>query len=100
MSAKPFIDSAALADYCRGHGIKRLALFGSRLKGTARRDSDVDLLVEFEPMARPSLLDMAQMEIDLSEMLNGLTVDLRTKEELSRYFRDEVVRTAEPLHAA
>jgi uncharacterized protein len=99
MSVKPFIDSAALADYCRDHGIKRLALFGSRLKGTARRDSDVDLLVEFEPSAKPSLLDMAQMEIDLSEMLNGLTVDLRTKEELSRYFRDEVVRTAEPLHA-
>ena len=100
MSAEPLIDRAALADYCRDRGIMRLALFGSRLKGTARRDSDVDLLVEFEPWARPSLLDMAQMEIDLSEMLNGLTVDLRTKEELSRYFRDEVVRTAELLHAA
>lgn len=100
MSLKPPIDSSALADYCRDHAIKRLALFGSRLKGTARSDSDVDLLVEFEPWARPSLLDMAQMEIDLSEMLNGLTVDLRTAEELSRYFRDEVVRSAELLHAA
>lgn len=99
MSARPHIDSTVLAAYCRDHAVRRLSLFGSRLKGTARRDSDVDLLVEFEPWARPSLLDMAQMEIDLSEMLGGLTVDLRTKEELSRYFRDEVVRSAEPLHA-
>jgi predicted nucleotidyltransferase len=97
---EPLIDPAVLADYCRAHGVRRLALFGSRLKGTARRDSDVDLLVEFEPSARPSLLDMAQMEFDLSEMLNGLTVDLRTKEDLSRHFRDDVVRSAELLHAA
>lgn len=100
MDQKPIIDASPLADYCRNHGIRRLSLFGSRLKGTARRDSDVDLLVEFEPDRKPSLLGMAQIEIDLSAMLGGLTVDLRTREELSRYFRDEVVRTAELLHAA
>jgi predicted nucleotidyltransferase len=94
------IDRDSLAAYCGSRGIKRLALFGSRLKGTARRDSDVDLLVDFEPWARPSLLDMAQMELDLSEMLGGLTVDLRTADELSRYFRNEIVESAEPLHAA
>jgi predicted nucleotidyltransferase len=99
MAALP-IDRDSLAAYCASRGIKRLALFGSRLKGTARRDSDVDLLVDFESWARPSLLDMAQMELDLSELLGGLTVDLRTADELSRYFRNEIVESAEPLHAA
>src|SRR4051794_33877839 len=94
------VDRDSLTAYCRSRGIKRLALFGSRLKGTARRDSDVDLLVEFESSAQPSLLDMAQMELDLSDMLGGLTVDLRTADELSRYFRNEIVESAEPLHAA
>src|SRR3954451_9554481 len=94
------VDHDSLAAYCRSRGIKRLALFGSRLKGTARRDSDIDLLVEFESSAQPSLLDMAQIEMDLSAMLGGMTVDLRTADELSRYFRDEIVESAEPLHAA
>ena len=100
MHRELFMDRNALAEYCRAHAILRLSLFGSRLKGTARRDSDIDLLVEFAPDAEPSLLDMARMEIDLSEMLGGLTVDLRTPEELSRYFRQEVVQSAELLHAA
>jgi predicted nucleotidyltransferase len=56
--------------------------------------------VEFAPDAMPSLLDMARMEIELSEMLGGLTVDLRTAEELSRYFRQDVVDSAELFHAA
>lgn len=100
MASKPSIEANALAQFCRAHGVRRLSLFGSRLKGTARRDSDVDLLVEFRSDATPSLLDMARMEIQLSELLGGLTVDLRTAEELSRYFRQDVVDTAELLHAA
>jgi predicted nucleotidyltransferase len=100
VTAQLRFDADRLQSFCRSHGIKRLALFGSRLRGTARRDSDVDLLVQFESWARPSLLDMAQMEIDLSELFGGLSVDLRTPEELSRYFRDDVVRSAELLHAA
>ena len=58
-------------------------------------DSDIDLLVELEDSARPGLLDMAQIEIELSALLGGRRVDLRTAAELSRYFRDEVVRTAQ-----
>jgi predicted nucleotidyltransferase len=95
MTERLFPDRAALAALCRRHGIRRLSLFGSVLKGTARPDSDVDLLVEFEPGAKPSYLDLAQMEIDLSGLLGGRRVDLRTPQELSRYFRDEVARTAE-----
>jgi hypothetical protein len=88
-------EPSALAALCRRHGIRKLSLFGSELKGAATPDSDVDLLVEFEEDARPSLFDMAQIEIELSELLAGRKVDLRTAAELSRYFRDEVVRTAQ-----
>ena len=84
-SRLPFPEDA-LADLCRRNGIRRLSLFGSRLKGTFGPDSDVDLLVEFEPGAIPTLLDMARMERELSTLLGGLTVDLRTAEDLSRYF--------------
>lgn len=89
-----------LAALCRRHRIHKLSLFGSQLKGTARPDSDVDLLVEFEPQAQVSLLDLAGIEIELSELLGGQRVDLRTAAELSRYFRDEVVREAAPQYVA
>ena len=89
------VSEAELAPVCRRHRIRKLSLFGSRLKGTARPDSDVDLLVEFEPNAVPGLLGIAAMELELSALLGGRKVDLRTAQDLSRYFRDEVVRTAE-----
>jgi predicted nucleotidyltransferase len=90
----PF-DRDALAALCRRRQIRRLSLFGSVLKGTARPDSDVDLLVEFAPQAKPGLLDVAAIEQELSALLAGRRVDVRTAEDLSRYFRDEVVREAE-----
>ena len=91
---------ALVAPICARHGIRRLALFGSRLKGTARPDSDIDLLVEFQPAARPTLLDMVQIESELSVVFQGRKVDLRTANDLSPYFRDEVVRTARICHDA
>jgi len=94
------IDPEALATLCRRHRIRKLSLFGSQLKGTARPDSDIDLLVEFEPGSRTTLLDMAQIEIELSPLLGGRKVDLCTAEDLSRRFRDEVVRSAEPQYVA
>ncbi len=100
MPARVFPDNAALAEVCRRYRIRRLSLFGSTLEGTHRPDSDVDLLVEFEPDATPGLLTMAQIEIDLSGLLGGRRVDLRTACDLSRYFRNEVVRTAETQFAA
>ncbi len=90
-----FPDKAALTALCRRYRIRRLSLFGSTLKGTNRPDSDVDLLVEFEPDVTPGLLTMAQVEIELSDLSGGRKVDLRTAGDLSRYFRDEVVRMAE-----
>jgi len=94
------VSEAELAPICQRHRIRKLSLFGSRLKGTARPDSDVDLLVEFEPDATTTLFDMARIEIELSALMGGRRVDLRTAGDLSRYFRDEVVRTAEPQYVA
>ena len=99
MSRLP-LDEEALAQLCRRRGIRRLSLFGSVLKGTARPDSDVDLLVEFEPGTVPGLLGLAAIESELSELLGGRRVDLRTAQELSRHFRQEVERTAEVQFAA
>ncbi|HWE74618.1 MAG TPA: nucleotidyltransferase family protein [Stellaceae bacterium] len=95
-----FSDRQALDAICRRYRIRRLSLFGSTLKGTARPNSDIDLLVEFEPQARPSLLTMAEIELALSPLLGGRKVDLRTAADLSRYFRDDVRRTAEAQYDA
>lgn len=94
------VPSAELARLCGKYRIRRLSLFGSELRRAARPDSDVDLLVEFEPDARPTLLDLAQLEIEISALLGGRTVDLRTAAELSRYFREEVLREAELQYGA
>lgn len=90
-----FTDRPALASICDRHQIRRLSLFGSTLRGTAGPGSDIDLLVEFRPEARPSFLDLANIEQELSALLGGRHVDLRTAEDLSRYFREEVVREAQ-----
>lgn len=92
---KPEID-----DFCRRHHIIRLSLFGSALGNDFGPDSDVDLLVEFHPDHVPGLLGLVLMEMDLSHILNGRKVDLRTAEDLSRYFRDQVVAGAEVQYEA
>jgi len=88
------VDGERLARVCRTYGIRRLALFGSRLQGTARPDSDVDLLVQFEPGATPGLMRMVEIEGELSPLFGGHTIDLRTAEDLSRHFRDQVLAQA------
>jgi predicted nucleotidyltransferase len=100
MSLSVFRDRDALAAICRRYHIRRLSLFGSTLKGSDRPDSDVDLLVGFQPGAKPSLLTMASIEVELSSLLGGRKVDLRTAQDLRRYFREEVVRAAETQYEA
>ena len=99
MSQPLFQDEDALVALCRKHAICRLSLFGSRLKGTARPDSDVDLLVEFIPGSEPGFLGLAHVETQLSALLGGRAVDLRTPADLSRHFRNEVVSTAVAQYA-
>jgi predicted nucleotidyltransferase len=100
MNTRLNLDAGTLARFCERHRIRRLSLFGSVLKGTERPESDVDLLVEFEPGGSPSLLDVAVMEEELAALLGGRRVDLRTPQDLSRYFRDEVMREAEVQYVA
>jgi uncharacterized protein len=83
-----------LDEFCRRNHIARLSLFGSVLREDFRPDSDVDVLVEFEEGHTPGFLGLARMEKELSEMLGGRKVDLRTPHDLSRYFRDEVLDAA------
>jgi hypothetical protein len=100
MTKSLFADRTALAALCRQHHIRRLSLFGSALKGTAQQDSDVDLLVEFEPGCEPGLLGLAEIEAEISSLLGGRRVDLRTAQDLSPHFRGEIVRSAELQYAA
>jgi uncharacterized protein len=93
-------DASTLKQLCQRHAVRRLALFGSRLKGNARPDSDIDLLVEFERGREPGLIGLTQLEIDLAGVFGGSKVDLRTAADLSPLFRDEVVRCAQPVYAA
>jgi uncharacterized protein len=91
------IPTDKIREFCERYPIHKLALFGSVLRNDFRPDSDIDILVEYEPQASITYLDMAQQEIELSEMF-GRKVDLRTAQELSRYFRDKVVQTAEKIY--
>jgi len=80
------------------HGIRQLALYGSALRPDLGPGSDIDLLVEFVPGRTPGLLGLAAMELEL-EVVLGYPVELRTCEDLSRYFRDEVVTTSRAVYA-
>ncbi len=96
MRARIAISTSELAAYCQRNQIRRLALFGSVLRDDFRPDSDVDVLVEFEPGARVGLIHMAGMERELSELV-GREVDLREPAELHRRFRRAVVDSAQVL---
>jgi hypothetical protein len=87
-----------IAEFCRRHHIRRLALFGSVLRDDFRSDSDVDVLVEFEPGKIPGFAFFG-MQDELSEIL-GRRVDLNTPNESSKYYRDEVLAEAEPIYGA
>jgi predicted nucleotidyltransferase len=92
-------NDATLAAFCLKHHIQRLSLFGSQLGSSAQPNSDIDILVEFYPGEEPGLIGLAEMEAELSSLLDGRPVDMRTPKDLSRYFRDEVVRTSEVQYA-
>jgi predicted nucleotidyltransferase len=92
------IDQEAIADFCRRRQIRKLALFGSVLREDFRPDSDVDVLVEFQPGAKVGLIRLAGMERELSAVL-GRKTDIRTPGDLSPYFRQQVVRNAEVQYA-
>lgn len=93
------VPKARVAEFCRKYHIAHLSFFGSILREDFGPESDVDVLVEFEPGRTPGLLRMAGIEIELSELL-GRTVDMRTPAELSRHFRDDVLKEAQVHYVA
>jgi uncharacterized protein len=86
--------------FCKQHHIKKLSLFGSVLRDDFQPDSDVDVLVEFESGHTPSFFRLFDMEDELSAIFGGRKVDIRTPEDLSRYFRQKVMVTAVVEYAA
>ena len=91
------IPREAIAAFCVRNHIRKLSLFGSILTERFREDSDIDMLVEFEPGRGPGMLGIVRMERELSGVL-GRKVDLRTAGDLSRFFRAEVVASAVPQY--
>jgi len=93
--AKINISREKITEFCLKNHIERLSFFGSVLREDFNEDSDIDVLVEFEPAHVPGFLRLAGMERELSELLGGRKVDMRTPDDLSRYFRSEVMASAE-----
>jgi len=88
-----------LMAYCKKNHIKKLAFFGSLLGDDFNPESDIDILIEFEEEYIPGLFDLVRMEEELSTLFNGQKVDLRTPNDLSRYFRNKVISNAEIIYA-
>ena len=99
MTTKIEIPKGLLDDFCRRHHVRKLSLFGSVLRDDFGPQSDVDVLVEFEPGTTVGYFELADMEAELSELL-GRKADIRTPAELSRYFRNEVLAAAETQYVS
>lgn len=95
MDRHSVIPKDKIIDFCQRHHIRKLALFGSVLRDDFGPDSDIDVLVEFEPDHAPGFFRLFDMEEELSSLFGGRKVDLRTPEDLSRYFRDEIIARAQ-----
>ena len=97
---RPSIDLSdkKVAVFCRRNHIRKLSVYGSFLREDFGADSDIDILVEFAPDHIPGLIRMAGMENELSSIL-GCRADMRTAEDLSRYFRHEVLKSAKVEYA-
>ncbi|NOT00677.1 MAG: nucleotidyltransferase [Phycisphaerales bacterium] len=92
--------SPEVAAICRRFHARRLSLFGSVLRDDFTDGSDIDVLVEFEPGRTPGFFGLYDMEQELSRLFGGRTVDVRTPEDLSRYFRDRVCSGARLIYGA
>lgn len=98
-SSKIEVPEQELAGFCRENRIAKLSLFGSVLREDFGPDSDVDVLVEFEDGHVPGFFGLARMEGELSALIGGRKVDLRTPRDLSPYFREEVLHSAAVQYA-
>lgn len=92
------INKLGISAFCKQNHIKKLSLFGSVLRSDFDQESDIDILVEFAPTHIPGLIRLSAMERELTALF-GRKVDLRTPQDLSRYFRDEVLTNASVQYA-
>jgi len=88
-----------LAEFCRRHHIRRLSVVGSVLREDFRPDSDIDILIEFDPDGRPGMVGLHQVEEELSELYGGHRIDLLNPKYLNRRIRDRLLQEAEVLFA-
>jgi hypothetical protein len=88
-----------IADFCKQNQVRRLSLFGSILREDFGPDSDIDILVEFEPGTRMGLIRLSGLEIELGKII-GREVDLNTPGLLSKYFRDQILAEADVQYDA
>ena len=93
------VDQDKVAEFRRRHHIRKFAFFGSVLRDDFRPDSDVDVLIEFDPEYRLGLFELMRMQQEFSDMI-GREADFRTPEDLGRYMRDRVVSESEVQYAA
>jgi predicted nucleotidyltransferase len=93
------LPEAEIAEICRRYQVRELSLFGSAVRGGLRPDSDIDMLVDYFPEARPSLLDLVEMMNELSDLL-GRKVDLGVKRALKPRYRDRILGEAQVVYAA
>ncbi len=98
MPAQISIDEQELRDFCRKHGIRRMALFGSVLRDDFNPESDVDVLVELQPDVHIGYIGLADLELKLANIL-GRKVDLNTARELHERFRDQALSEAEVVYS-
>jgi uncharacterized protein len=99
MSIKIKIPKGKTAEFCKRNYISRLAIFGSALRDDFGPDSDIDVLVEFIPGHTPGFFRLVELQDELTNIFGGHKVDLRTPQDLSRYFRNEVIANAEVQYA-
>ena len=92
------IPKGEISDFCKRNHIRHLAFFGSIQRNDFKPGSDVDVLVEFEPGRTPGFFKLFDMEEELSSLLGGRKVDLRTPGDLSRYFREKIKKEAETYY--
>ena len=93
------VDGPSLADVCRRYGVKELSLFGSAVRGEMGSDSDIDIMVEFEPGVRVGVVRFESLVEEL-ELLAGRRVDLVTKRGLKPWIRPHVLKDARVIYAA
>jgi len=95
MNKEIIIQKDKVTEFCKKHHIQQLAIYGSALRDDFKPESDIDMLIDFDPKHIPSFFKLFEMESELSNIFGGKKVDIRTTQDLSRYFRDKVIKEAE-----